>query len=164
MKIHITGNSGSGKSTLSRQLASKLTIPCVSLDSVVWNPGWQKADREEVHTKLDELLKPESWIIEGVSTRVLKAADLVIFLDIPTYQCLVNILSRFWSNGFKTREELPQNCPEYKGAFLALSIALKFNRNTRPLLLSARRENQRFITVTSHSQLEAIYENILTMV
>jgi len=163
MKIHITGNSGSGKSTLTRQLASKLTLPCVSLDSVVWNPGWQKAGREEVHTKLDELLKPESWIIEGVSTRVLKAADLVIFLDIPIYQCLVNILSRFWSNGFKTRQELPQNCPEYKGVLLALSLVLKFNRNTRPLFLRARRENQKFITVTCHSQLDTICEDILTM-
>src|SRR5687767_13471517 len=41
--IAIVGVSGSGKTTLAQQLARRLELRHVELDSLYWDPGWAKA-------------------------------------------------------------------------------------------------------------------------
>jgi adenylate kinase family enzyme len=49
-RILIIGNSGSGKSWLAAQLAERLTIREVNLDTIVWQPGGfnQKRSQHEI--------------------------------------------------------------------------------------------------------------------
>lgn len=64
-KIMIIGSPGSGKSTLATILASKLSLPVYHLDQYYWKPGWQEISKEELAHIQSQILKHDSWIIDG---------------------------------------------------------------------------------------------------
>lgn len=86
MKIFITGNSGCGKSTMSRKLAKDHNLSLCPLDDIVWDKD--KKRPHEVRTEiLNEFLKNENWVIEGMSHspwmhEVYQQADYIFLLQI----------------------------------------------------------------------------------
>lgn len=150
-RVLVTGNAGSGKTTLSIKLADSLGIDCFGLDSIVWKPGWVQTSSEERKIKIQDLIDKDSWIIDGF-----QAADTIFFLDIPLQRCLINIVKRFISNGFRTRASLPENCPEYIGFFKAVRIAFVYQKLTRPYLLNLIESNQnkkKIIIIKNHDEI-----------
>lgn len=113
-RIHITGNAGSGKTTTARILSASLGIPAHSLDTIVWRPHWEKASPAERLIAESGLTSQSTWIIEGVSDHVRKAADLTIYLDLPRHQCLRRALRRSMRFIRTQRPEFPRDCPEWK--------------------------------------------------
>ena len=91
-KIVLIGSGGSGKSTLARQLGERLKIKVYHLDALFWKPNWVGVPKDEQTKVQNDLVKKESWIIDGnyggtMDIR-LNAADTIIFLDIPRTICL----------------------------------------------------------------------------
>lgn len=129
MKIHVTGNSGSGKTTLARELSNALGLPFFSLDSIVWQPGWKKTSPEQRSELEGALLKHEAWVIDGVSERVRKEADVVIYLDIPPIRCWFRTLRRSLMSLTRSRPELPADCPEWRIMFRQIRIIRNFPRH-----------------------------------
>jgi len=43
-RILIPGSGGSGKTTFTRKLAAKTGLPLHHLDTLYWQPGWQKPE------------------------------------------------------------------------------------------------------------------------
>jgi adenylate kinase family enzyme len=108
VKILITGNAGAGKSTLAKRLAAERGLPFFSLDSIVWWAGWKKTPVPERDVLVDELIARDSWVVDGVSTRVLQVADVVIFLDVQRWRCLWQAARRNVRYLFSSRPELPE--------------------------------------------------------
>ncbi|WML49214.1 AAA family ATPase [Neobacillus sp. PS3-34] len=101
-KIHIIGSVGSGKTTLARELSSKLNVPFFELDNIVWKRfgnGDIRRSPEERNAHLNNIIKLDAWIIEGVHHEwVLDSfqnADLIIFLDTDYLKRTVRIIKRF---------------------------------------------------------------------
>lgn len=98
IKIRIIGSCGSGKSTIAREISNKFGIPCFELDNLVWNTDHRYSD-EERDSKLAEILKQETWIIEGVHYKwVLESfrdADLIIMITPNTWIRDYRIIRRF---------------------------------------------------------------------
>jgi adenylate kinase family enzyme len=46
-------------------LGAILDIPVIHLDAIFWLPNWVKTPRDEWRRIQEELIKPESWIIDG---------------------------------------------------------------------------------------------------
>src|SRR6185437_7930246 len=111
-RIVVTGNAGARKTTLSRKLGELLGLPVVSLERVVWDPGWVHVPKDEVQRRLEPILHRDRWIIDGVSTRACQAADTVIFLDFPSIVCFGRALRRSLRHLFNQRPDLPERCPE----------------------------------------------------
>jgi adenylate kinase family enzyme len=111
-RIIVVGNNGSGKSFLSKELSAITGLPLVHLDVEFWRPNWEKPTKEEWIKKQTELTSKEKWIIDGNHTDTMelrfKAADIVIFLYINRFVCLVSVLLR---NG-KKRSDTPQYLEE----------------------------------------------------
>ncbi len=88
VKIHIIGGPGSGKSYASKKLSESLKIPCFDLDDLFWDnkaKSYGKKTPEKIRdTKLKNILKLKSWIIEGVYfkwvTPSFSEADHIIIL------------------------------------------------------------------------------------
>src|SRR5579871_3130932 len=84
----IASASGNGKTTLGRRLAGQLGVPFVELDALVHGPAWTETPDEELRAALAPILAADGWVIDGtyirkLGNRVLDAADLVIWLDLP---------------------------------------------------------------------------------
>lgn len=163
MKIHVTGNAGSGKTTLAAIIGSILDLPVFSLDSVVWKECWVQTPANERTERENELAKGSSWVIEGVSSNIRGKADLVVFLDFPRIKCLGRCLKRNSFYLFKSRPELPNNCPEIKVLPKLLKIIWNFPKLAKPVIkesvklgdgivLSSVSEVERFVNELKHNQ------------
>lgn len=107
LKIIVIGCPGAGKSTFSKKLKEVTNIPLYHLDMI-----WHKSDKtniskEEFDLQLNNILKKESWIIDGNYQRTmekrLKECDTVFLLDIPLKECLMGAENRIG----KKREDIP---------------------------------------------------------
>lgn len=87
-------------------------LTLIHLDVEFWGPNSEKPPKEEWIKKQMELISKKKWIIEGNHTDTMelrfKAVDVVIFLDINRFVCLVSVLLR---NG-KKRSDTPQYLEE----------------------------------------------------
>ena len=156
MKIAIIGNAGSGKSSLSLKLHELLGIPLYHLDQYFWKPGWQEPDPiefEKIHNQLcnrgDALpaeASREGWIIEGIATRLfeyrVKKADIVIFLDVPTYICLYRIFKRALTHFGHVYFSNAKGCPERGPDLKFLKFIWNFNSQRKPLIESLLQKYQ----------------------
>ena len=106
MKIHIIGCSGSGKTYLAKALSKKYNIPHFDLDDIQWNNNADgygvKMPIEKRTALLNDILKNENWIIEGVYYawvgKCFENADKIYVLDIPkrvyTYRIIKRTIKR----------------------------------------------------------------------
>ena len=106
MKIHIIGCSGSGKTYLANALAKKYNIPHFDLDDIQWDNSADgygvKMPIEKRAELLNNILKNDSWIIEGVYYawvgKCFEDADKIYVLDVPkrvyTYRIIKRALKR----------------------------------------------------------------------
>src|SRR5882724_2173258 len=98
-KILIIGSGGAGKSTFAERLGQVLKIEVVHLDVLYWKPGWVETPKPEWRKTVAELVKRESWIIDGNYSGTfdirLEACDTVIFLDVARAFCLWRVLKRW---------------------------------------------------------------------
>ena len=106
MKIHIIGCSGSGKTYLAKALSDKYNMPHFDLDDIQWDNSADgygvKMPIEKRAELLNNILKNDSWIIEGVYYawvgKCFEDADKIYVLDVPksvyTYRIIKRALKR----------------------------------------------------------------------
>lgn len=115
-RIVIIGSGGAGKSTLARQLGEILKIEVLHLDKLYWQSGWIKPPKDEWKKKVDELLKKDSWVMDGnfggTMEMRLEACDAVIFLDFPRTVCLYRVLKRRLAYRNTNRPDMTEGCSE----------------------------------------------------
>lgn len=146
-KIVIVGCGGSGKTYLSLKLAQKLQLPLYHLDQYYWQPDWQRLGLERFISIHQKLCEQDAWIIEGSYIKLLheraKHADFVIFLDIPRYQCLWNVIKRAITNYGCEISGSPAGCKQkiFTKEFLYFLIWIwNFNARYRTMILEILNE------------------------
>ncbi len=103
MKIHIIGGSGSGKTYLADKLSKEYNIEHYDLDDLQWDNKAEfygtKRNSDERRAMLQEILKKEEWIIEGVYYKWCKQcfadADKIYLLEVPRRTYRYRIIRRF---------------------------------------------------------------------
>lgn len=115
-RILILGCCGAGKSTLARTLSDTTGIEIIHLDQEYWNPGWVETPKAQWEKKVIELVKGESWIMDGnyLSTLHIRMprADTVIYLDKNTFTCLYRVCRRIIRYKGKVRPDMIDGCEE----------------------------------------------------
>jgi adenylate kinase family enzyme len=115
-KILIIGSGGAGKSTLARALGEILQIEVLHLDRFHWQPGWIGLPKDEWQKTVEDLLKRESWIMDGnfggTMERRLAASDTAIFLDFPRTICLYRVFRRWLAYRNTNRPDMTEGCNE----------------------------------------------------
>jgi adenylate kinase family enzyme len=115
-RIAIIGPGGSGKSTLACELGAILGIEVIHLDALFWKPGWVETPKPEWRSIQEDLVRRESWIMDGnyggtLDIR-LAAADTIIFLDFPRLLCLWRVIKRRVQHIGRGRPDMGPDCPE----------------------------------------------------
>jgi adenylate kinase family enzyme len=99
-RICVVGTTGSGKSSLASELAMRLMLPYVELDSLYWGPNWTPCSKEEFRLRVSKALEGDDWVIDGNygSVRDLSwpRADAVVWLDYPLPTILWQLWRRTW--------------------------------------------------------------------
>ena len=99
----IVGNSGSGKTTLADEVAERLGVPHVELDSHFHLAGWKPAPPEQftatVRTALDAAdAASDGWVVCGnypaVRTSIWVRADTIVWLDLARPIVMWRVTSR----------------------------------------------------------------------
>jgi len=143
MRILVTGNAGAGKTTLANALGRALGLPVHGLDRVVWQPGWKKTAQAQKQQALERLIaSSDDWVIEGVSQTVMEAADTIILLDVPRHICLWRCAKRNRRYLFRSRQDLPERCPEILIIPKLVSIIWNFPARVRPSILAHMEHNK----------------------
>jgi adenylate kinase family enzyme len=100
-RVAVIGGSCTGKTTLSRELAGRLGVPHIELDSLHHDAGWQEAPADVLQARVDAALAaaPEGWVVDGnyhakIGSSVVERADTVVFLDLPRRVVLRRVLLR----------------------------------------------------------------------
>ena len=107
-RIVVVGNSGSGKSTLAAQLAEKLDLDHIELDSLFHQPGWTPQEPDVFRAELIERMDAATngWTICGNYKSVtwsltMPAADTVVWLDMPRSLVMRRVTSRTLRRAFR---------------------------------------------------------------
>jgi adenylate kinase family enzyme len=100
----------SGKTTLGRELARRLDVPFVELDSLVHGPNWTETPDDELRALVDPIVASDGWVIDGgywgkLGDLVLRNADAVVWLDLPVRIWLPRLVRRTMGRVIR-REEL----------------------------------------------------------
>jgi adenylate kinase family enzyme len=87
-RVAMMGISGGGKTTLGKQLAERLGVPFVELDSHQHGPDWRQATPAELRASVTAALDaaPDGWVVDGnyytpLGGTVLDRADTLVHLD-----------------------------------------------------------------------------------
>lgn len=108
MKIHIIGGSGSGKTFLANKLSKEYGIEHYDLDDLQWDNAAKsygvKRNADERRAMLQDILKKDQWIIEGVYYKWCKQcfadADEIYLLQVPKRVYTYRIIKRFIKRKF----------------------------------------------------------------
>lgn len=86
-RIVIVGRTGSGKTTLARELAARLDVPHVELDSLYFGPDFSTVPLPVLRERTQEAIAGEKWVTDGnkraVRDLVWPRADTIVWLDYP---------------------------------------------------------------------------------
>jgi hypothetical protein len=138
----VASASGNGKTTLGRELARRLDVPFVEVDSLVHGPNWVEASDKALRARLLPLLDTESWVVDGTYRRklgdlVLERADVVVWLDLPLRVWVPRLLRRTVRR-IRGREVLwNDNRESLRGAFwgreslFGFALRMHFERRRR---------------------------------
>ncbi|MCW6510188.1 AAA family ATPase [Lichenifustis flavocetrariae] len=139
-RILVMGPPGSGKSTLARRLGTEFGLPVFHLDQSYHRPGWVPAPSEAFRADVERITRGAAWVIDGNYTETisprLRAADTIIYLDIPAWLAMVRIIRRILTSFGQVRADAAPGCPERLNLeFLRFAWTWNRRRRTRHLAL-----------------------------
>src|SRR5699024_2571383 len=165
-KIILIGSGGSGKSTLARQLGAKLKLKVYHLDALFWKPNWVGVPKNKQRKIQNELVKNETWIIDGnyggtMDIR-LNAADTIIFLDVHRTICVYRVFKRMLQYRNKTRPDMGEGCEE-RLDFGFLKWVWNYPKTKRPNILKKLEQlstEKQIIILKSPKQIQKFIEKV----
>ena len=109
VRISVVGSSGSGKTTLAARLGAALGCEHVELDAINHQPGWTPREPAAFLREVGERCPVGgAWVVEGnyshVRPLVWSRADLVVWLDPPTWRTMTQLVRRTLVRGALRRE------------------------------------------------------------
>lgn len=137
-RVIVMGPPGSGKSTLARQIGARHDLPVFHLDQAYHRPGWQPAEEDAFRAEVERLAAQPRWIIDGNYTATLeprlRAADTLIYLDLPTWLIVPRVVRRILTSHGRVRPDMAAGCPErWDPAFLRFVCTWNRDRRARNL-------------------------------
>jgi adenylate kinase family enzyme len=166
-RVLVIGPSGGGKSTLSRRLARRTGLPLIHLDAEYWQPGWVEPSKPAWAERIHALLARETWIMDGNYSNTLAqrvvAADTIVFLDVPRWQCFAGVFGRWWKTRGRTREDMAPGCAEQFPSLTFLRWIWRYQERSRPTivaLLEALPPTTRVIVLRSRGEIEQFARTI----
>lgn len=133
MNIMVLGCSGGGKSITAFKLAEMFDLRVIHFDLLLWKPGWVRRDDEEINQMAEVAFRADGWVSDGNHSKAqfderVKRADMLVWVDMPRWRCIMNISTRVWKYRGKSRPSMTEGCPERLNLEFFLWV-WNFNKN-----------------------------------
>ncbi|EEP7710055.1 AAA family ATPase [Listeria monocytogenes] len=133
-KVLIIGPNGAGKSTFATELGKHYDFDVCHLDKLFWQENWNAVAKADFEDKVDNIMSSKKkYIIDGDYffnlEKRLEHADLVIWIKIPLFLCVANIIKRRFKYMTNVRPDVTEGCDE-KLNLSFLLYALKYNKRS----------------------------------
>ncbi|EHP2609284.1 ATP-binding cassette domain-containing protein [Listeria monocytogenes] len=133
-KVLIIGPNGAGKSTFATELGKHYDFEVCHLDKLFWQENWNAVAKADFEDKVDNIMSSKKkYIIDGDYffnlEKRLEHADLVIWIKIPLFLCVANIIKRRFKYMTNVRPDVTEGCEE-KLNLSFLLYALKYNKRS----------------------------------
>jgi adenylate kinase family enzyme len=96
--VSVIGTSGAGKTTFGRELAQRLDVPFVELDSIYHQAGWTPLPDDDFRAEVAARVAGPAWVVDGnygaVRPLVLARADTVVWLDYERLTIMHRVIRR----------------------------------------------------------------------
>jgi adenylate kinase family enzyme len=136
MKVAVFGNAGGGKSTLARKIAGATGLPLCPIDTIQFRPSGP-VPREEYLVAHTELLKQDSWIIDGfgcveTAWQCFAQADTLVYVDLPLTTHFWWVTKRLVQGHFRTPEGWPEGSPIWRSSLSSYRVLWLCHRRLTP--------------------------------
>lgn len=133
-KVLIIGPNGAGKSTFATELGKHYDFEVCHLGKLFWQENWNAVAKVDFEDKVDNIMSSKKkYIIDGDYffnlEKRLEHADLVIWIKIPLFLCVANIIKRRFKYMTNVRPDVTEGCDE-KLNLSFLLYALKYNKRS----------------------------------
>ncbi|EAD1398475.1 TPA: AAA family ATPase [Listeria monocytogenes] len=133
-KVLIIGPNGAGKSTFATELGKHYDFEVCHLDKLFWQENWNAVAKADFEDKVDNIMSSKKkYIIDGDYffnlEKRLEHADLVIWIKIPLFLCVANIIKRRFKYMTNVRPDVTEGCDEKLNLSFLLH-ALKYNKRS----------------------------------
>lgn len=133
----IASASCSGKTTLGRELARRLDVPFVELDSLNHGPNWTEATPTELRERVEPVVAEPGWVVDGsyrskLGDLVLENAEVVVWLDLPRRVWFPRLVRRTVTRIVRREELWNGNRETFRNAFLSRDSLLLFALRNYP--------------------------------
>ncbi|EMB0337606.1 AAA family ATPase [Listeria monocytogenes] len=133
-KVLIIGPNGAGKSTFATELGKHYDFEVCHLDKLFWQENWNAVAKADFEDKVDNIMSSKKkYIIDGDYffnlEKRLEHTDLVIWIKIPLFLCVANIIKRRFKYMTNVRPDVTEGCDE-KLNLSFLLYALKYNKRS----------------------------------
>jgi adenylate kinase family enzyme len=173
MRISIIGNAGSGKTYLAQKIHAITKIKLYHLDQFAWKKNWEKVSPEVFSKKHTYLCNKKQFIIEGIYLKYLEErvtkSDVIIFLDIPILQCIINVIKRGILFHKKSISGTPQQCKQniftikfINFLFWIMNFNKKHKQNITNIINNYKKEKKIYI-IKSYSEINTVIKEIETV-
>jgi len=167
-KVAVFGNAGGGKSTLAKGLAQLTLLPLYPLDMIQYRSGGVEVPRDEYLKAHAELLRRETWIIDGFGCgksawERFACADTLVYIDLPLFTHFLWVTKRLWTGLFVTPEGWPEGSPMLRSTINSYRVLwLCHRRLTRKYreLVSAMRQHKRVHHLRSAAEMSAFLDSV----
>ncbi|EAA0025508.1 ATP-binding cassette domain-containing protein [Listeria monocytogenes] len=133
-KVLIIGPNGAGKSTFATELGKHYDFEVCHLDKLFWQENWNAVAKADFEDKVDNIMSSKKKYIKDGDyffnlEKRLEHADLVIWIKIPLFLCVANIIKRRFKYMTNVRPDVTEGCDE-KLNLSFLLYALKYNKRS----------------------------------
>jgi adenylate kinase family enzyme len=162
-KVAVFGNAGGGKSTLARKLSELAGLPLYPLDMIQYRAVGGEVPRDEYLSAHAELLKRDTWIIDGYGCRQsawerFASADTLIYIDLPLFRHFLWVTKRLLKSIFVNPEGWPAGSPIISSTIQSYRVLWLCHRHLTPKyreFVSEAQQNKRVYHLRSVAEMDA---------
>lgn len=150
---------------MARRIAKITNLRLIHMDYFYYHPNWELRDNDDIIQSVVESIAEDGWVFDGnhSSTYELRAknAEMIIWVRIPRWRCILNVCHRAWQFRGKTRPDMADGCIERLN-WGFIKFIWNFDKRSAKIakLLADNKNLKRTYELFSYAEIEVFVEKL----
>lgn len=146
-------------------------MPVEHLDQHHWGAGWEKPKLEDFRARVEKLIEPKEWVIEGAYYKVVDIlapqADIIVLIKQPRLKCIWRALKRQFSYNGQDLPYMAKDCPASSNGLKAtlhfIHWIYNFDKSNTPKFINVLKNTEsekKLVVLKSNSEIANFLETL----